>query len=1105
RSATFNLGVLQGLAELGLLPCLDYLSSVSGGGYIHQFLAAWIVRDPEGFRGVERKLIPRPEPGCPIRAPEPIKWLRRYASYLTPRRGILSTDTWTLIAIWFRNTMLNQIPIVSFLAGVFLLLNLLVPETAKVVFQFGPMTLGMWCFLLAAGMLLGALVVISIIILGRDLKHQTQFANLRSNQEAERQKAVSQAAGQSTQAAPAAAATAANAVPTAAQLDQQETQLYESLLTNQQVQIYIIAPWLAMSVWAAYWHEIPWSAPRWAEYLCWAVPIVVLSAITLSVAFAGGALKSFDALHTSKKGRNWAAAGIALSAVAASVAACVMGWGFQKGIIQLSGHISAKFCHPGWFHFDLPLDPWRLRIVILPALLLCVPYVAIELTLGLLGRDYVDTRREWLARLRAWSMLYALMWTGLTGIALVAPYLVYFLLSKGPAIRISAVVAFLGSHITTLLAGSSGKSDGKPTSSGIFGYKPMDLVAIAAAPVAVVTFLIALAFGVEALAAGLFQPHHPLACTLWLVACVIAAGLLALLFGWRLDINEFSMQSFYRNRLSRCYLAASLWRRKPNPFSGFDMRHRVETANPRGCVAPPLVADLIPDNFDQCGLPPGEYGGPFPIFCSTLNLTTGEDLASQERKGASFAFTPLYSGYNVDWTEARKDEGVSLNGYVPTRTYAYRGGGIHIDTAVAISGAAVNPNQGYNSNPALAFLMTFFNVRLGWWITNPRKIKLWQAENNRPTPLFALGYLLKELFGSASDKSGYVNLSDGGHFENMGLYELVRRRCKYIIVCDAEEDPEMKFNGIGNAVNRCRADFGAEIDLDLRPLQLQKDSYSQAHCVVGTIRYPPPHRRAATGAPIGNVCECLGEYDTEPYKGVILYMKSSLVGDEPADLLAYKLQHGTFPQDSTANQWFAETQFESYRRLGHHIAMTAIRPALSPPLPPAPAAPGAPPAPPLFDKVSGRAEIRELFKYLFSIWYPPTPEMQQYLTQHVQQYQGILAELRERSELADLADRLFDTNQPLVPVVQWDAPRLPAGSEAYARQFFNSLLDFMYTVYVDLELAFPDNRTSPHADWWVCLFRRWCRVSLLRDTWTQLHSVYSNEFKLFAKRELKLP
>jgi hypothetical protein len=233
---------------------------------------------------------------------------------------------------------------------------------------------------------------------------------------------------------------------------------------------------------------------------------------------------------------------------------------------------------------------------------------------------------------------------------------------------------------------------------------------------------------------------------------------------------------------------------------------------------------------------------------------------------------------------------------------------------------------------------------------------------------------------------------------------------------------------------------------------------------------------------------CTGETDDEPYEGTVLYIKSSLVGDEPADLLAYKLQHVTFPQDSTVNQWFTETQFESYRRLGHHIAMTAIRPALQPDR----------------DSVKERGEIDKLFRNMFSIWYPSTPEMKQYLPQHMQQYNAILTELRQRPELAGLAERLNDERTALRGPVLWEAPDLPAQSKDYAWQFANAVLDFMYTVYIDLELAFPDNRTSPHADWWVCLFRRWCRVSLLQETWRKLEPTYIEEFRLFARRELML-
>jgi hypothetical protein len=110
-------------------------------------------------------------------------------------------------------------------------------------------------------------------------------------------------------------------------------------------------------------------------------------------------------------------------------------------------------------------------------------------------------------------------------------------------------------------------------------------------------------------------------------------------------------------------------------------------------------------------------------------------------------------------------------------------------TAVAASGAAISPNWGYHSSPTMAFLLTIFNVRLGLWIRNPRRqsFLLPRVNGNPSSPAFGLFYLLAELFGMVNDKAAFVYLTDGGHFENMGLYELVRPHCMTIVICDAEQ------------------------------------------------------------------------------------------------------------------------------------------------------------------------------------------------------------------------------------------------------------------------------------------------------------------------------
>jgi hypothetical protein len=215
---------------------------------------------------------------------------------------------------------------------------------------------------------------------------------------------------------------------------------------------------------------------------------------------------------------------------------------------------------------------------------------------------------------------------------------------------------------------------------------------------------------------------------------------------------------------------------------------------------------------------------------------------------------------------------------------------------MAISGAAVNPNSGFHSRPAVAFLLSLFNVRLGWWLRNPAIC----SEGDDPSPRFGLLYLLRELAGYTDVKSQFLNLSDGGHFENMGLYELIRRRCRFIIVSDAEQDGNFSFEGLGGAVRKCRTDFGAEIEIDPRALQ-PVDGASKVHCAVGTIRYPE------TGA-----------------TGYILYINSTLTGDEPADVLQYRKHYKDFPHQSTTDQFFTESQFESYRALGHHVMHTVL-------------------------------------------------------------------------------------------------------------------------------------------------------------------------------------
>jgi hypothetical protein len=214
-----------------------------------------------------------------------------------------------------------------------------------------------------------------------------------------------------------------------------------------------------------------------------------------------------------------------------------------------------------------------------------------------------------------------------------------------------------------------------------------------------------------------------------------------------------------------------------------------------------------------------------------------------------------------------------------------------LGTAVAISGAAASPNMGYHSSPALTFIMTLFNARLGSWLGNPKQWR-WRDEG----PRSAFDSIIREAFGLTDDTSPYVYLSDGGHFENLALYEMVRRRCRYIIVLDGGADPNYIYEDLGNALRKIRIDMKIDIKFDpalAPPLPGFKPS---KRCALAQINYK--------------------EIDPSLENGHLIYIKPAILETEPPDVTEYKAANAAFPHESTGDQWFNESQTESYRMLG---------------------------------------------------------------------------------------------------------------------------------------------------------------------------------------------
>jgi hypothetical protein len=992
RSATFNLGILQGLAELGLLHCFDYLSSVSGGGYIHQWLAAWASR--EDFRTVAEKLVPLPDENCPKTHPEPLRWLRRYSNYLTPQLGIFSGDTWVMAATWVRNTLLNQLILACSLLAVVLIPHLLL----KMRLHAGPAAA------VAFGVLFAMLIAASWYT-GKNLS-----------------------------------------------LCDLHTASPSGVLGQTGVQLSVVAPMLLASVVAAMLFPMSvttaFGLHLAASFL---IGWLLLMLFSLAVTFGGDAILCYlqsrrgtegvqGFWHFWKHTRKSKVMAVALPPLASFVIAALVSSGAGAAWIAGSQYLLGRLWHLS------PTSWYRLVLVLGPPLIVTGVLLSLVLLTGLLGRAYFNARREWLARLSGWAGFASLAWAVFIAITLLSHAVLVWSI---PHVKTATglLLGWAGTTIGGIFAangkGSSGATDDQlPASS-----KVTEALAVIAPYVFIVGLLILISLLAELVALG----HG----ALWVVAAIAISAGVAVLLAWRVDVNEFSMHAFYRDRLARCYLGASNRSRRPNPFTGFD---DWDTKLP----------------LDSLRSTRG-YQGPFPIFCAALNLTFGEDLAWQERKAASFAFTSLYCGYDVPWTAATaKPAALRFNGFVRTADYAYPQPGIHLPTAAAISGAAVSPSMGYHSNPATAFLLTVFNVRLGWWLANPRKLTeggrmlhmpSWipgRSGSNYPSssPRSSLLYLISELMGQTDDTRRYVYLSDGGHFDNMGLYELVRRRCRYIVICDSEADAQLQFEGIGMAIRKCRIDFGAEITLDLRPLERSADTNnSNAHCVTGSIRYPED-------AP-----------DATP--GTVVYIKSSLTGDEPADVLNYKKQDELFPQQSTADQWFSESQFESYRRLGHHIAMATFAPA-------------DPVAFPCRERL-GRADY---FSNLNKIWSAITPEMKEYSPQHSLRYGELLEQTRTDSAVSGLFDLLFD--RAAQGIRHWRiAPT--ADESAYAARFCLRFIEFIFTVYLQLRLMYPENRAHPFTQGWLEIFHSWGKIDVMQDAWRRYGAGYTRGFQLFME------
>lgn len=970
RSASVNLGLIQALARSRLLPNsndpdskdlerkddllrhVHYISGISGGGYILGWLTAWISRI--GFNKVQEQLASNlafpdanVQPGAYHRflEPQPLRNLRQYASFLTPRVGLFSGDTLAMIALYTRNLLLNQVLMAAAVACVVALAQMLGPS----ILWASPWShCGFYFLLLIA--VIGAIT--GGVFIGRSL------GCLAKNQHPEEWK------GNSYIARGAALVTA--------------------------VCIWLLAPS--------------------ALVRCGTVAFLLGSAALVALASICASVTSYDVEGADpplepvdKRGAGWFGL---LSAIAAGGLFLLLMYGLErwlKGpqtVYVGSGYVTfglpfillalalSSYIHIGVYGNAFPdaKREWLARLAgyflyfgaltaVVISIVLWGPLL-MHLTFGGIGVSVSGT--SWLKWIVPGGWVFTVISgllaakspnTGTPGsrsyldiLAKIAPpaFLVGVLMlvswglhgivrwekpvvhqeaktleqrqapqyldwvdwrpaSSAPAAKESTCCAKPPAPTPTL--GPILRCYSQYWKSEQMGT-PAYLSRVTCGSPSEYSLLLPGGGNTEA-AKTLFQI---------IGACALICGLLA----WRLNINEFSLHLFYRNRLIRAFLGASNRTRKASPFSGFGLDDDVPLQDL--CRNSSKVAS----NRDT----DEPYNGPYPIWGTTLNLTSGEvQLAWQKRRGASFIYSPLYCGWDYvppDLPGPTEDPQPDTNPQEKLSSSAYRGTGPQdqageyrkpaytgrigpsMGTALAASGAAISPNWGYHTTPSIAALLAIFDVRIGWWSGNPRHDVGWKKYAPHPQ------YLIHEVAGSIGDDDQFVYLSDGGHFENLGIYELVRRRMRYIIACDADADPGYDFEDLGNAIEKCRRDFGVEIEMrdvhGIRPSATYsvasgkpagggkstgermegkaavelRAGFSRRHYAVGKIKYP---------ANAGNAAMV----------GTLLYIKSSLTDDEPGDVLSQHQSDPAFPHDTTINQFFDETKFEAYRALGEHM------------------------------------------------------------------------------------------------------------------------------------------------------------------------------------------
>ncbi len=354
----------------------------------------------------------------------------------------------------------------------------------------------------------------------------------------------------------------------------------------------------------------------------------------------------------------------------------------------------------------------------------------------------------------------------------------------------------------------------------------------------------------------------------------IALVIASIIFGRFVNLNVLGPHHIWRNRLMEAFM--------PN-----------KSAVDSNCWEPATEADaaLMEDMCDE------DNRRPYHIINTNVILANSPKVDYSGRGGDNFIISRLFCGCDA-------------TGWKATRLYQKKGTrGITLATAMATSAAALNPGAavsgaGVTRNVVVSILLSMLNLRLGYWASNPAQ------KNTLGAPNFFVPGLTSEILRKGlKETSRHIQLSDGGHYENLALYELIRRKVNLIIVSDGGADPVFNFDDLANAIEKVRVDFGVKISFN--------PGYEIGNILPGTAGdsfFQKKYGIAKAGFAIGKIIYA------DDSLGTLVYIKLAMIEDMSTDVFSYKGLNPSFPHQSTSDQFFDEKQFEAYRELGYYIA-----------------------------------------------------------------------------------------------------------------------------------------------------------------------------------------